>query len=292
MKKIFYVIMIIMIAGAGFFLGRASGLKDVVIDVPASSKDYYPLPPPPPESEPYVPGGVENDEPRGKALLLESPVEEAEISGAFTVSGRVSADSKRILLSLLDADGDELFSRKVDIEPESDESYVRFSVSVGDLGYVGSATLRIVHFGSEGGTESRNITLISPDLVDVQIFMTNSNLNLWNMCDQVYPVRRQVSSNSNIYRATLESLFEGPTKKEIENGYVSSLPEGVKLKSVAADAEGTVTADFSSRLEYRVAGSCLVTAIRAQIESTLKQFPEVRNVVISIEGQKEGILQP
>jgi len=35
-----------------------------------------------------------------------------------------------------------------------------------------------------------------------------------------------------------------------------------------------------------------VTAIRAQITETLKQFPTVENVVISIDGRTEDILQP
>ncbi|MFH1047964.1 MAG: GerMN domain-containing protein [Patescibacteria group bacterium] len=291
MRKLIYIIIVVAVASVGFYIGRATGFKDIVIE-PAqlTSETEHPLPPPPPESEPYVPG-IATEEPT-KPLLLESPVEDAEISGAFTVAGRAKSDSNRLLVSLLDAGGEELFSRKIDLEAENGDSYARFSISIGDLGYVGDATLRIVYFGSEGGTESRHISLISPDLVELQIFMTNTNLNLWQQCDKVFPVRRQISSNSNIYRAIIEALFAGPTENETANGYGTELPKGVKLKSVGADAEGTVTADFDGKLERGVAGSCRVTAIRAQIEATLKQFPEVHSVVISVEGQKEGILQP
>ncbi len=290
MKKLIYIITILAVAGVGFYMGRLTGLSGLVID-PDMLHENHPLPPPPPESEPYVPG-VSITESQGKALLLESPVEDTEISGAFAVSGRVRADSKRLLVSLLDKDGEELFSRKVDVETDGEESHVRFSVPVGDLGYVGEATLRVVYFGVEGGTESRKINMISPDLVELNIYMPNANLDLHEQCDRVFPVRRQISSNSNIYRAVLEALFEGPTEHEIESGYTTELPSRLELKSVAADADGMVTADFDRRLERGVAGSCRVTAIRAQIEATLKQFPEVRGVVISIEGEKEGILQP
>jgi len=41
-----------------------------------------------------------------------------------------------------------------------------------------------------------------------------------------------------------------------------------------------------------VAGSCRVGAIRAQIEETLKQFPTVQNVIISVNGNTENILEP
>jgi len=45
-------------------------------------------------------------------------------------------------------------------------------------------------------------------------------------------------------------------------------------------------------LQYQVGGSCRVSAIRAQIIETLKQFSTVKNVVISINGRTEDILQP
>ncbi|MGM0629168.1 MAG: GerMN domain-containing protein, partial [Patescibacteria group bacterium] len=41
-----------------------------------------------------------------------------------------------------------------------------------------------------------------------------------------------------------------------------------------------------------VAGSATVLAIRGQIENTLRQFDPVDNVVIKIEGEEEGVLQP
>lgn len=50
--------------------------------------------------------------------------------------------------------------------------------------------------------------------------------------------------------------------------------------------------DFDKQLEYQVGGSCRVAAIRAQITQTLKQFPTVKEVIISIDGRTEDILQP
>jgi len=45
-------------------------------------------------------------------------------------------------------------------------------------------------------------------------------------------------------------------------------------------------------LEEAVGGSCRVTAIRSQIEQTLKQFSTVQSVIISIDNRTEDILQP
>jgi len=290
MRKLFYLTLVVVVAAFGFYLGRMSGIKDIVMELPPTN-EFHPLPPPPPESEPYIPGAGDPD--RGsKILLIESPVDGAEIYGAFEVSGRIGLDSERLLVSLMDDADEELFSRKIELEEDGEESHVRFNVPIGDLGYVGEATLRIVYFGAGGGVETRQVTLLSDDLVDVEIFFTNPFLNPWETCNKVFPVRRQVSSNSNIYRSVLEELFEGPTDHESDNGYGSELPGGVKLKSVGSDANGILTADFDRKLERGVAGSCRVTAIQAQIDTTLKQFPEVREVVISVEGEKEGILQP
>ena len=72
----------------------------------------------------------------------------------------------------------------------------------------------------------------------------------------------------------------------------TTIPSGARLKSVAADAEGIVRADFATTLDRGVGGSCRVAAIREQITRTLKQFPEVRDVVISVNGRTEDILQP
>ncbi|MBU3925210.1 GerMN domain-containing protein, partial [Patescibacteria group bacterium] len=55
---------------------------------------------------------------------------------------------------------------------------------------------------------------------------------------------------------------------------------------------GIAKVDFDERLEFQAGGSCRVAAIRAEITETLKQFPTVNNVVISINGRTEDILQP
>ena len=50
--------------------------------------------------------------------------------------------------------------------------------------------------------------------------------------------------------------------------------------------------DFDEQLEFQVGGSCRVSAIRAQIIQTIKQFSTVKDVIISINGRTEDILQP
>jgi hypothetical protein len=50
--------------------------------------------------------------------------------------------------------------------------------------------------------------------------------------------------------------------------------------------------DFGSSFNRGVAGSCRVAAIKAQIETTLNNLPDIDSVVISVNGQTKGILEP
>ena len=91
----------------------------------------------------------------------------------------------------------------------------------------------------------------------------------------------------------MAELFKGPTEDEKNQGFFTSINDGVLLQSLMIGMEsGTAWADFNEQLEYQVGGSCRVSAIRAQIEQTLKQFSTIKNVVISIDGRTEDILQP
>jgi spore germination protein GerM len=109
-------------------------------------------------------------------------------------------------------------------------------------------------------------------------------------CGVVFPVSRTVPWTPAPARAALEALLAGPTAAERSRGYLTSINPGVTIRSLVVE-DGVATADFSEELE-RTGGACLVTAIRAQIERTLTQFPAVRSVRISIAGRTEDILQP
>lgn len=126
----------------------------------------------------------------------------------------------------------------------------------------------------------------------VQIFFGNSEKDPDMLqCDSVHPVDRTVRAVGDPIRAALENLLEGPTLEEEARGYFTSLNKGVEIKELIV-REGAATANFDYQLDRGVAGSCRVEAIRAQIERTLLQFPDIENVRILVEGQEETALQP
>lgn len=126
----------------------------------------------------------------------------------------------------------------------------------------------------------------------VKAYFNNSNLDPEFSCNKVFSVDREIAKIEAVGSAALWELLKGPTDEEKNEGFFTSISSGVKLQSLAIDESGTARADFDEQLEYQVGGSCRVSAIRAQITETLKQFPTVKNVVISINGRTEDILQP
>ena len=110
-------------------------------------------------------------------------------------------------------------------------------------------------------------------------------------CEATDETERTVAQSAQIETVALENLLQGPTEAERREGLFTNIPSGVRINSLTIE-NGIARADFSAELDRGVAGSCRVLAIRAQIEHTLKEFPSVSEVVISIEGRTDDILQP
>ena len=110
-------------------------------------------------------------------------------------------------------------------------------------------------------------------------------------CEKVFPYTREVPKTQAVATAAMGELVKGPTDFEAYAGIFTSINKGVMVNSLVIE-NGVAKIDFNEELQKGVAGSCKVIAIRAQIEQTLKQFSTVKEVVISINGKTEGILQP
>ena len=109
-------------------------------------------------------------------------------------------------------------------------------------------------------------------------------------CEKVYSVERQVFENKAMIQS-LEELLKGPTLEEQEKGYFTTINSGVNINSLVVE-NSIAKVDFDEQLEYQLGGSCRVMAIRSQITGTLVQFSEINDVIISINGRTEDILQP
>lgn len=136
------------------------------------------------------------------------------------------------------------------------------------------------------GDDANNGTMM------VKVFFGNKNEDPETLnCEKVYPVTREIPATVAVARAAINELLKGPTESEASGGYTTSLAEGVILQSLKIE-NGVARADFSSKLDEGIGGSCRVTSIRAQIEETLKQFATVNGVVLSVDGNVGEVLQP
>lgn len=128
--------------------------------------------------------------------------------------------------------------------------------------------------------------------LEVNVYFSNSQKDPQMLdCGNVYPVKRELENDSFPAYSALAELLKGPTEEEIQEGYFTNINGGVEIYSLDIE-EGKALVDLSPRLQENVGGSCLVSAIRAQVEETLKQFDNIDEVVISVNGNTEEVLQP
>jgi len=124
--------------------------------------------------------------------------------------------------------------------------------------------------------------------VDAEVFLVRTS----SQEIELVAVPRQVSAEIPLVEAVLRELLKGPTTAERRQGLATLIPEGAALRSVSVTEMGVARADFSERLQQGVGGSMRVLGIRQQIEGTLMTISGITSVILSIEGETEGILQP
>jgi spore germination protein GerM len=146
-------------------------------------------------------------------------------------------------------------------------------------------------FNSAKQNEINNNESTKEETIKVKAYFNNSKLDPEFSCNKVFPVEREIVKTPAVARAALEELFKGLTEAEKEAGFFTSINPGVKIQKLSIE-NSVASVDFDEQLEFQVGGSCRVSAIRAQITETLKQFSTVNSVIISINGRTEDILQP
>jgi hypothetical protein len=135
-------------------------------------------------------------------------------------------------------------------------------------------------------------------------------------CD-VRPFPREVPAGDSlaVVRATLEALLAGPTAEEAAQGFHSAIPDTlevlrhrmrymvfhydaphlgkrVEIQKLEPHPGRILYVSFSKELNAYDRGAVRVCAIIRQLQGTVRQFREWKDVMIAIDGKTEGILQP
>lgn len=242
---------------------------------------------------PIINSGIEVFSPKANELIS-SPV---TITGIVKGDGWTGFEGQVGIVKLQDSSGKELGMGILTATEDWMKLPTHFETTI-FFDYPGDGIGQLV-FRNENasGEPERDKTFTLPvklqkssaQNMKVKVYFNNSAANA--SCETVFYSERQIPKTEAPARAALEQLLMGPTNIERTAGFSTSINPGVKIQSLVI-ANGVAKVDFSQELQEGVAGSCRVIAIRSQIEQTIKQFSTVTSVVISINGQAEGILQP
>lgn len=235
---------------------------------------------------------------KGKNIVLFFPKNQEEVSFPFTFIGQARVFENTFNYRLKDSENQIIASGFSMTNAQDMGFFGDFEVEINnlfDLPESENVTLEVFEFSAKDGSEinltSVPIKLKINETSKVNLFFNNNKLDPQISCNKVFSVSRITPKTQALAKTAIDLLLQGPSREEYKNGYQTSINSGVELKSVKIQ-NGTAFADFDQTLQAQVGGSCKVSAIRSQITETLKQFPTVKNVIISIDGQTEEILQP
>lgn len=229
-------------------------------------------------------------------VVVFSPTAGEIVSSPITIRGEARVFENTVSIRIRDASGKEVLQDFTNANAPDAGFFGPFEKTIfipalSDSRFTLEVFWQSPKDGSDLDVVSIPLFLDEVTTTNVKVFFNSSQLDPEATCTKVFPVTRAFARTSQIGRAALLELLKGPTVPEKTKDYFTSIPPYVELRSLRIE-NGTAYADFNDALEWQVGGSCRVAAIRAQISETLKQFPSVKNVVISINGRTEDILQP
>ncbi|MCX6745719.1 MAG: GerMN domain-containing protein [Candidatus Parcubacteria bacterium] len=234
-------------------------------------------------------------------VIVTKPAANSEITSPLEITGQATGGwyfEAVLPIKLLDASGKEIAQTQAQAQGEWTtpelvpfKATLKFSVDKDQAG-----TLIIMNDNPSGLAQNQKEfkvpVILKAEQMIIKVFFGNEQKNPNAMdCSLVYPVERQIAKTTSTARAALTELLNGPTDPEKSQGYFTSINTGVKIQKLTI-VTGLAKVDFDETLEKAVGGSCRVANIRSQITQTLKQFSSVKEVIISINGRTEDILQP
>jgi len=231
-------------------------------------------------------------------IKIYEPIADQEIGLPFSIKGEARVFESTFNYRLKDGEGKVLVENHAMSNAPDIGEFGSFSLIVFSYPQSNSqkGTLEVFWFSPQDGSELDKVIIpvnfAQVETISLKAFFGNSQKDPNSLnCSKAYPVERRIAKTDLVATAALEQLLTGPNTIETNEGFFTSINPGTKLNSIKIKS-GVAYADFNQMLDLQVAGSCRVSAIRAQIESTLKQFSTVKSVVISIDGRTKDILQP
>jgi hypothetical protein len=239
------------------------------------------------------------------AGAIEIPAAGAEVVLPLRILARVGQPGQQVDAVLRWQDGTELKQTFVTLQGEDGRGLLIDSLNWRDAGPppqppTQPATLELRDAAGDA-LARQELTVLSPDDPGTEEISLPFVLG-----ETVHAVQRRIPRTAGIGRATLEELLWGPFPPNLA-GFETALPTPQEVLTYAGRTpewgprvtlrqltivDGVATADFSKEMQAYGGGSLRVMLIRQQIEQALMQFATVHQVIIAVEGETEGVLQP
>ena len=157
------------------------------------------------------------------------------------------------------------------------------ATSAGPVPSVGTSTngtTEEVPTPSTQETETGTETEPSSSTVTYQVWFANA--------EGLFVTYRTEPSTPRVGTASLESLLEGPDSFEEGYGLRTAIPDGTQLLGLSID-DGIARVDLTSEFETGGGSASMQTRL-AQVVFTITQFPSVKGVVFSLDGDPIDVL--
>ena len=157
------------------------------------------------------------------------------------------------------------------------------ATSAGPVPSVGTSpngTTEEVPTPSTQETETGTETEPSSSAVTYQVWFAND--------EGLFVTYRTEPATPRVGTASLESLLEGPDSFEEGYGLRTAIPDGTQLLGLSID-DGIARVDLTSEFETGGGSASMQTRL-AQVTFTITQFPSVKGVVFSLDGEPIDVL--
>lgn len=255
-------------------------------------KDDQVAPTPTPSSS-SVPSPTATGQPN---FIIDSPVRNATVTNPIRVTGRGMAFESTFAYRLKNASGTVLYENNHMLKGFEYPTYGTFDFKIAvPQNSTQNLTIEVFEYSARDGEiihlVSTPVRLANLETTKVKAYFLSDKLDPQQTCVRAFPVERTVPKTQEVAFVALSEMLRGPTNADKNAGYTTAIPERVAINSITI-SNGVARVDFNYALDGGVAGSCRVSAIRAQITETLKQFSNVQQVIISREGHTDDVLQP
>ena len=137
----------------------------------------------------------------------------------------------------------------------------------------------------EGDCQPGDIEPIKP-----VVYFLNSTVTNQDECDQVYPIKYQVTYYDNWQLTVLQKLIQGPSEAETEVGYQSIFNPEADILGVDL-ADNVLKINFSKEIIKGIKSDCQKDQFVEQLDRTMKQFGDIKSVEVLVAGQYDDFLE-